>query len=163
TLCCINCIHTLPDLAKLEKKYANEVVVIGVHSPKFDEEKDTEAIRKAVLRYEVSHPVITDANQAIWNTYDASSWPTLVLIDPAGKKIAVAGDGQAGTDDGGFGKARFNDPQGLALDGDTLYVADRKNNLIRALDLKAKTVATVAGTGEQGDDRESEGPALKAG
>src|SRR4051812_20866444 len=41
TLCCINCIHTIPDLTKLEKKYPNELVVIGVHSPKFDNEKDT--------------------------------------------------------------------------------------------------------------------------
>ena len=40
----------------------------------------------------------------------------------------------------------------MALDGDTLYVADRKNHLIRALDLKAKTVTTVAGTGEQDRD-----------
>ena len=40
----------------------------------------------------------------------------------------------------------------MALDGDTLYVADRKNHVIRALDLKAKTVKTVAGTGEQDHD-----------
>ena len=85
----------------------------------------------------------------------------IVITDLDGKKIAVAGDGQAGADDGPFDKARFNDPQGLALDGDTLYVADRKNHRIRALDLKAKTVTTVAGTGEQGEDRDDDGPALK--
>ncbi|HEV3115470.1 MAG TPA: thioredoxin-like domain-containing protein, partial [Gemmataceae bacterium] len=45
TLCCINCIHTLPDLAKLEKKYANQLVVVGVHSAKFDNEKNSESIR----------------------------------------------------------------------------------------------------------------------
>src|SRR5262245_57261961 len=39
TLCCINCIHTLPDLAKLEAKYGGALVVIGVHTPKFDNEK----------------------------------------------------------------------------------------------------------------------------
>ena len=54
-----------------------------------------------------------------------------------------------------FAEAQFDDPQGMALDGDTLYVADRKNHLIRALDLKAKTVKTVAGTGEQDRDAES--------
>ena len=59
TLCCINCIHTLPDLAKLEKKYPNELVVIGVHSPKFENEKNTESIRKAILRYESSIPSST--------------------------------------------------------------------------------------------------------
>ena len=62
TLCCINCIHILPDLAKLEKKYANELVVIGVHSPKFDNEKETKSIRKAILRYEIEHPVVNDAD-----------------------------------------------------------------------------------------------------
>ena len=67
TLCCINCIHILPDLAKLEKKYPNELVVIGVHSPKFDNEKDTKSIRKAVLRYEIAHPVVNDADRKIWD------------------------------------------------------------------------------------------------
>src|SRR5262249_24698084 len=52
TLCCINCIHTLPDLAKLEKKYANQVVVLGVHTAKFENEKNLASIRKAILRYE---------------------------------------------------------------------------------------------------------------
>src|SRR5689334_1419261 len=61
TYCCINCIHTLPDLARLEKKYANQLVVIGVHSAKFDQEKDSENIRKAILRYEIAHPVVNDA------------------------------------------------------------------------------------------------------
>ena len=247
TLCCINCIHTLPDLARLEKKYANELVVVGVHTAKFDNEKNTESIRKAILRYEISHPVVNDANQRIWTTYGSRSWPTLFLIDPEGylvgvtsgegkyelldrviaklikvhkdkktlnekplkfqlarnqengdsplffpgkvladaaskrvfiadsthhrivitdldgKKIAVAGIGEPGKADGPFAKASFNDPQGMALQGDVLYVADRKNHLIRALDLKARTVKTVAGTGAQGMDREMGGAALKTG
>jgi thiol-disulfide isomerase/thioredoxin len=249
TLCCINCIHTLPDLAKLEQKYPNELVIIGVHSPKFDNEKTTESIRKAVLRYEVGHPVVNDAEQAIWTAYGVHSWPSLVLLDTEGrfvlpealkgeghydeldqmigrlikeakenktlndkplkfelarnsetggsplffpgkvladaagkrlfiadsthhrivitdldgKKIAVAGVGAPGADDGAFDKAKFNDPQGLAVDGDTLYVADRKNHLIRALDLKGKAVKTVAGNGEKGEDRSLGGEALKVG
>jgi thiol-disulfide isomerase/thioredoxin len=247
TLCCINCIHTLPDLAKLEKKYANELVVVGVHSAKFANEKTTDSIRKAILRYEISHPVVNDANHAIWDAYGVSSWPTLVLIDPEGKlvgkgsgeglhealdraiaklvkehkekktlddkprkfelarfqetgqsplffpgkvladaasnrlfiadsthhrivvtdlegkKLAVAGAGEPGKTDGSFDKAQFNDPQGMALQGETLYVADRKNHLIRALDLKAQTVQTVAGTGEQGVDRRRGGAALSTG
>jgi thiol-disulfide isomerase/thioredoxin len=233
TLCCINCIHILPDLAKLEKKYANELVVIGVHSPKFDSEKDTRSIRQAVLRYEIAHPVVNDADRKIWDAYGAQSWPTFVLIDPegnvvgrtsgegnydtldrvigelveahkkkgtlderpmrfdlvryrekgdtplffpgkvladeksdrlfiadsthhrvvvtdlAGKQVAVIGTGSPGYANGKFDEARFDDPQGMALDGDTLYIADRKNHAIRAADLKAGTVTTVAGTGEQ--------------
>src|SRR5207248_2528811 len=84
TLCCINCIHTLPDLAKLEAKYPGVLVVIGVHTPKFDNEKKTESIRKAVLRYEIKHPVINDADQKIWRRYGVESWPTLALFDPEG-------------------------------------------------------------------------------
>ncbi len=193
----------------------NELVVIGVHSPKFENEKDTESIRKAILRYEISHPVVNDANREIWDAYKCESWPTpladrpggqprrptapakgnvrcarskrspsssrctrrrrrsttsrsssswpaiqetgesplffpgkvladatsnrlfiadsthhrIVITDLQGKKIAVAGVGEPGLADGAFDKAKFNDPQGMALYGDTLYVADRKNHL----------------------------------
>jgi DNA-binding beta-propeller fold protein YncE len=245
TLCCINCIHTLPDLAKLEAKYPGILVVLGIHTPKFENEKLSSSIRKAILRYEIKHPVANDSEQKIWRRYHVRSWPTLVLIDPDGnyygqvsgegayevleqhieklvkefrakkalkeepinfalvkeakptplyfpgkvladaatnrlfiadsthhrvvittldgKKIAIAG-GAEGNKDGSFAEARFADPQGMALDGDILYLADRKNHLIRALDLKKQTVTTVAGIGEQ--DRESRfggGPALQVG
>lgn len=247
TFCCINCIHTLPDLAKLEKKYPNELVIIGVHSAKFEKEKSTEAIRKAILRYEISHPVVNDSERRIWDAYGVESWPTLYLIDPEGKivargageglyepldkaieklikeakekktldtkprkfelarrqengqsplffpgkvladaaskrlfiadsthhrivvtdldgkKLAVCGMGEPGYVDGTFDKAQFDDPQGMALKGETLYVADRKNHLIRALDLKAQTVKTIAGTGKQGREREFSGPPLGVG
>src|SRR5262249_39490126 len=233
TLCCINCIHTLPDLAKLEAKYGSALVVIGIHTPKFPNEKETESIRKAVLRYEISHPVVNAAETMIWRRYGVRGWPTLVLIDPEGnarwlssgeghlerldkmigalvkeyrakkmlntkpirfelarfsesgksglffpgkvladeksnrlfiadsthhrivitdlngKKIDVAGSGQEGLKDGSFETAKFSDPQGMALDGEKLYVADRKNHAIRALDLKKRTVLRIAGTGVQ--------------
>jgi thiol-disulfide isomerase/thioredoxin len=246
TLCCINCIHVLPDLARLEAKYPGVLVVIGVHSPKFPNEKKTASIKKAILRYRVGHPVVNDANMLIWRRYGVNSWPSLMLIDPEGKfygrlsgegvfdvldqhigklvkeyrdkkmlketplefelvrekdkqplyfpgkvladapskrlfiadstnnrivvtdlegkKIAIAGTGKEGKTDGTFDKATFRDPQGMALDGDTLYVADRKNHMIRALDLKAKTVKAVAGTGEQErGGRDGGGLALRVG
>lgn len=249
TFCCINCIHTLPDLARLEKKYTDQLVVIGVHSAKFDNEKVTEKIRKAILRYEISHPVVNDSKMQIWETYGVRSWPTLVLIDPegkymghasgegnfaildraitklieihrkkktldekprkfqlarlqesgdsplffpgkvladaasnrlfiadsthhrivitdlTGKKIAIAGIGKPDRKDGPFDQAAFNDPQGMALKGETLYVADRKNHCIRALDLKKQAVSTIAGTGEQdrGGRANAGGEALKTG
>jgi DNA-binding beta-propeller fold protein YncE len=75
----------------------------------------------------------------------------------------VAGTGEPGRDDGPFEKARFNDPQGMAVDGDQLFVADRKNHLLRVLDLKAGTVQTLAGTGQQGQDRDAGGPARAVG
>ncbi len=87
TYCCINCIHVLPELKKLEKAYPNELVVIGVHSAKFLAEKDTKNIEEAILRYEIEHPVVNDAEHRIWNTYGARSWPTIGLIDPTGRFV----------------------------------------------------------------------------
>ncbi len=87
TFCCINCMHVIPDLKKLEAKYPNELVVIGVHSAKFTNEKDTEAIRQAILRYGIEHPVVNDNQFEVWHSYGVSSWPTLVLISPQGRII----------------------------------------------------------------------------
>src|SRR5205814_10245097 len=73
----------------------------------------------------------------------------IVVTDFDGKKIAVAGSGKEGLKDGKFAEAEFSDPQGMCLDGETLYVADRKNHSIRALNLKTETVQRVAGTGDK--------------
>lgn len=241
TFCCINCIHVLPDLAYLEKKFENELIVIGVHSAKFDNEKETNNIREAIKRYEISHPVVNDANMVIWQKMNAHSWPTLVLIDPEGyycgfvsgegnrgvlenaitkliefhrhkgtldetpvhfdlerfkdkptplkypgklltdeksrrlfisdsnhnrivisdwegNLLDVVGSGEIGTADGSYEAASFDHPQGMELVGDTLYVADTENHMIRKVDLKNKTVETLSGTGEQSRFRAKGGP-----
>ena len=85
TYCCINCHHVLPTLARLEAKYKNELVIIGVHSGKFDAERNSENIRRKVAEYRIKHPVVNDANMVIWERFQVSSWPTLVLITPDGK------------------------------------------------------------------------------
>jgi len=84
TYCCINCIHILPELKKLEQTFPNNLVVIGVHSAKFQTEKDTDNIRNAVMRYEIEHPVINDADHSLWNAWGINSWPSIILIDPEG-------------------------------------------------------------------------------
>ncbi len=92
---CINCIHIIPKIKELETKYGNQLVVIGVHSAKFDNEKDTENIRKIIVRYGVEHPVINDANFKIWDAYAIRAWPGLVLVDPDGYIIGRwFGEGQ---------------------------------------------------------------------
>lgn len=95
TYCCINCMHILPDLAKLEEKYKDDpVTVVGVHSAKFDNEKDTEAIRQAVLRYGIQHPVVNDGSMTMWRELGVSSWPTLAIVSPQGKLLTlVPGEG----------------------------------------------------------------------
>lgn len=89
TYCCINCHHILPVLKKLEEKYPNEIVVIGVHSAKFEEEKDTENIRDAILRHDIRHPVVNDHDHFLWNSFGVNSWPTLTVIDPEGFFVAI--------------------------------------------------------------------------
>jgi thiol-disulfide isomerase/thioredoxin len=88
TYCCINCMHILPELKKLEQAYPNEIVVIGVHSAKFETEQDSKNIEEAVLRYEIEHPVVNDARHQIWDKYEVQSWPTLCVIDPEGNLVA---------------------------------------------------------------------------
>jgi thiol-disulfide isomerase/thioredoxin len=239
---CINCMHIIPDLKKLEKKYPNELVVIGVHSAKFENEKDTENIRRIILRYEIEHPIVNDADFAIWKSYAVNAWPTRYLIDPAGyiigrlsgeggyealdkaisesiaefrkrgelneaplklalerakvgdlplafpgkvlaetktdrlfiadsdhnrivitkldgTLIQTIGTGAHGAEDGPFDRASFFRPQGMVLDGEVLYVADTENHLIREVDLTAKTVKTIAGTGQQSHEYGQSGSA----
>ena len=87
TYCCINCIHVLPELKKLERAYPDDLVVIGIHSAKFEAEKGRKNIEEAILRYEIEHPVINDADHGIWQMYGVRSWPTVLLIDPEGHAI----------------------------------------------------------------------------
>jgi thiol-disulfide isomerase/thioredoxin len=232
TYCCINCMHIIPELTALEQKYARELVVIGVHSAKFQNEGDVANIRQAILRYEIQHPVVNDRDFRIWRQYAVRAWPTLMVIRPdgyvlgylsgeghqevlerviaellaearrqgalndtplyfalekdtyasgalsfPGKVLAhapsqrlfiadsnnnriviadldgqvldVAGNGGIGRTDGDCHAATFHHPQGMALDGNVLYVADTENHLLRRLDLQARTVTTIAGTGAQ--------------
>ena len=96
TFCCINCLHVIDELRPLEEAHAEELVVIGVHSPKFLHEADPEALAQAVRRHRVDHPVLDDPDLRTWQAYTARAWPTLVLIDPEGYVIAqYAGEGHA--------------------------------------------------------------------
>lgn len=89
TYACVNCIQALPEIKALEKEYGSKLTVIGVHSAKFVNEKDSKAIRKAILKYDINHPVINDDNLKIWNSFKISSWPSFVLINPKGNIIAT--------------------------------------------------------------------------
>ena len=71
TFCCINCLHVLDELRPLEEKYADVLVVVGVHSPKFEHEKDPAALAAAVERYGVHHPVLDDPELDMWQQYAA--------------------------------------------------------------------------------------------
>ena len=224
--------HILPQLRKLEDKYGDWLVVVGVHSSKFPSEKETANVRNAVLRYGIEHPVINDREFSLWRQYGVRSWPSLIFVDPTGKVMGkhegefefdvfdrlldgmhseltdaglleeaplafqleaqrvpdrplkfpgeiefdtatdrifiadsnhhrivvtgrsglvetVIGTGAPGAEDGSFVDAAFLQPQGMAVHGDVLYVADAGNHLVRAANMATGTVETIAGTGEQ--------------
>ncbi|MCL1600249.1 MAG: redoxin domain-containing protein [Actinomycetia bacterium] len=91
---CINCIHIIPDLERLEAEYPDELVVIGVHSAKFANEGDTNQLRDIVQRYGLEHPVVNDKGFTVWNAWGANAWPTIALIDPASKVVGIrSGEG----------------------------------------------------------------------
>ena len=231
--------HIFPQLRKLERKYASELVVVGVHSAKFPTEKETDSLTAAVRRCELEHPVINDAEFQVWQQYSCRAWPTLMFIDPSGNVIGkhegeltfdqfdtllsgmvaefdeaggihrsplptspargpesalsfpgkvladkaggrlfiadtnhnriivssfdgevkqVIGTGEEALVDGTLAQAAFNHPQGMAIDGDLLYVADTENHAIRRVDLSFGQVKTLAGTGEQGYERNGSRP-----
>ncbi|MCX8207373.1 MAG: thioredoxin-like domain-containing protein [Methanothrix sp.] len=229
TYCCINCMHVIPELKMLEERYP-ELVVIGVHSAKFENEMRVENIERAIMRYGIEHPVVVDSGQKLWRTYGIRAWPSFVLIAPDGEilgrtsgegiysilmpimeqiipeyekrgnlhrerlmpmraqkdaagilsfpgKVAsdgenlfiadsnnnrvlivspegdlldVIGSGEAGCSDGDFGEAQLFRPQGITIVGDVVYIADTGNHMIRAANLRRRTLMRVAGTGRSG-------------
>ncbi|MCW3039007.1 MAG: hypothetical protein JWM31_912, partial [Solirubrobacterales bacterium] len=91
---CVNCLHVAEELRLLERRYAEVLVVLGVHSPKFPHEREAETVRAAVARHRVEHPVLSDPELVTWDAYGVRAWPTLVLIDATGRlALTVAGEG----------------------------------------------------------------------
>jgi thiol-disulfide isomerase/thioredoxin len=86
TYTCINWLRTLPYVRAWAAKYKDQgLVVIGVHSPEFELEKDIENIRRAVKAMGIVYPVAVDSDHAVWNAFDNDYWPALYLIDAKGR------------------------------------------------------------------------------
>ncbi|WP_110240223.1 NHL domain-containing thioredoxin family protein [Nocardioides gilvus] len=124
TFCCINCLHVIDELRPLEEKWSDELVVIGVHSPKFVHEADPDALVAAVERYSVHHAVLDDPELTTWSAYTARAWPTLVLVDPEGYVVAqYAGEGHAHAIDALLAElVEQHRERGTLQPGDSLYV-----------------------------------------
>jgi thiol-disulfide isomerase/thioredoxin len=91
TSCCVNCMHVAPVLGRLEARFAGEpVVVLGVHTGKFDHEQSEDAVRAAMDRMGIRHPVLVDEGMRTWHAFGVRSWPTLVVVRPDGTLAAVA-------------------------------------------------------------------------
>lgn len=93
---CVNCLRVVEELRGLERRWADELVVIGVHTPKFPHEHDHAAVRAAVARQRIAHPVLDDPDGRTWDQYAVKAWPTLVVVDPEGYEVGRAsGEGHA--------------------------------------------------------------------
>ncbi|MEH2348171.1 MAG: thioredoxin-like domain-containing protein [Nostoc sp.] len=148
TYCCINCLHILPNLKYLEQKYKDSLTVIGVHSAKFDNEKETENIRQAILRYDIEHPVIVDSNFRLWEEYAVRAWPTLIIIDPEGYVIGqIAGEGNRDTLDELIQKLiqQHQDKGTINFQELSLTLEKQRKPLITPLAFPGKVLATQAG------------------
>ncbi|KAJ8386564.1 hypothetical protein AAFF_G00168900 [Aldrovandia affinis] len=211
TYCCINCMHLLPDLHLLEQRHSvkDGLVVVGVHSAKFPNEKELEVscwptlvilgprgnllfsvvgeghrdrlflFAAAALRHYGETGELTGGDIGVRLYRDSLpasllSFPGKVAVDSSGKRLVVADTGHhrvlvlstsgrvlhsiggpvSGRRDGHISEALFSSPQGVAMKGDMVYVADTENHLIRKIDLSEEQVSTLAGMGVQGTDKE---------
>lgn len=85
TYSCINCVRTIPYLNAWYQKYEGSgLVVVGIHTPEFDFEKNITNVQNAVTQYGIKYPVILDSNMGTWNAYNNLYWPNEYLIDMAG-------------------------------------------------------------------------------
>ncbi len=92
TSCCINCMHTLPTLARLEKKHEKDpFLVVGVHTQKFDAEPEIERLRASVIRYGIAHPVAIDGDRGVWEAWGVNAWPTVIVLDAKGRVVFADG------------------------------------------------------------------------
>ena len=85
TYTCINSIRPMPYIDDWNQKYSNKgLVVVGVHSPEFQFEKNYANVKDAVQRFGIKYPVILDSNHGTWNAYGNNYWPRYYLIDAQG-------------------------------------------------------------------------------
>lgn len=98
TYSCINCIRTLPYITTWDKRYRDQgLVIVGVHSPEFEFEKDLGNVRKAVSRYNIQYPVALDNHLDTFAGFSNQYWPAHYLIDRTGKVVYTHfGEGEYG-------------------------------------------------------------------
>ena len=168
---CINCMQVIPELEKLEHEFGDKLLIIGVHSAKFDGEQENARILAAAKRFGLNHPVINDSDYAIWKSYNVRAWPTLILLGPEGKEISrYSGEGKgeklasdirahlervtaksslSALIDTQKHESILNFPARLAQGEDMVFIADSGNNRILGINENG-TIKIMIGNGRRG-------------
>ena len=85
TYSCINCIRTLPYITAWDEKYREQgLVIIGIHTPEFEFEKNKENVIEAVKKFSINYPVVLDNDKEIWNEFENNYWPRKYIADHEG-------------------------------------------------------------------------------
>jgi thiol-disulfide isomerase/thioredoxin len=88
TYSCINCVNTLPYVKDWYQKYKSQgLIVVGVHTPEYPFERDTENVKAAIKRFDIRYPVAQDNEYATWNAFNNQYWPAVYLIDKKGRVV----------------------------------------------------------------------------
>lgn len=118
TYSCINCIRSLPHITALYDKYKDKgLVIIGVHTPEFAFEKDTDNVKQAIARFGIHYPVVQDNDYIIWNAYNNRYWPAKYLINQAGEIVYEH-----------FGEGDYDDTENAVRALLNLNMAQEQNN-----------------------------------
>lgn len=96
TSSCRSCMNTLQFMHKLWHTYRSQkFLIIGVHTPEFNFERDPERVGDAVIRFNLNYPVVSDSEYATWDKYHSKTWPRILIVDQAGKvQYDQAGEGR---------------------------------------------------------------------
>ncbi|HNI97811.1 MAG TPA: thioredoxin-like domain-containing protein, partial [Leptospiraceae bacterium] len=181
TYSCTKCSDIPEELTEFSEKWKDVVTVIGIHSGKFPNEKDSANVRTAVRREGIGFPVVNDPNLVLWRAYGLNSWPAFILIGADGKLIgrntgrnfreqfdSIFEDIVRESEKKGELKRNavslpvsasaktepallFPSSLHLAKDHKTLYISDTNHHRVIIFDLEKNEIQSVIGTGRRGN------------
>jgi thiol-disulfide isomerase/thioredoxin len=88
TYTCINCINTLPYVKSWNQKYKDQgLTVVGVHTPEYPFERNTDNVKTAIKRFGITYPVAQDNQYSTWSAYNNQYWPAFYLLNKKGQVV----------------------------------------------------------------------------